>query len=91
MIQIESVKISRIIKGESNFIKNREPAKKLDENGGAMFMCRRHRWELLGNYPVFTMVMVIYHYFHIIVELSLPLIFSYNIYDCQLILSRCAS
>ena len=22
-----------------------------------------HRWELPGNYPVFTVVMVIYHYF----------------------------
>ena len=22
----------------------------------------KHRWELPGNYPVFTMVMVIYHY-----------------------------
>ena len=22
----------------------------------------RHRWELPGNYPVFTVVMVIYHY-----------------------------
>ena len=23
---------------------------------------QRHRWELPGNYPVFTVVMVIYHY-----------------------------
>ena len=23
---------------------------------------RRHRWDLRGNYPVFTLVMVIYHY-----------------------------
>ena len=23
---------------------------------------RGHRWELPGNYPVFTVVMVIYHY-----------------------------
>ena len=25
-----------------------------------------HRWELPGNYPVFTVVMVIYHYVEII-------------------------
>ena len=27
---------------------------------------RAHRWELPGNYPVFTVVMVIYHYVEII-------------------------
>ena len=35
----------------------------------------RHRWELSGNYPVFTMVMAIYHYIEIIGELLLPVIF----------------
>ena len=38
------------------------------------------RWELPGNYPVFTMLMVIYHYVERIGELLLPPIFLYNIY-----------
>ena len=40
-----------------------------------------HRWELPGNYPVFAMVMLIYHYVERIREFSLPPIFSYNIND----------
>ena len=28
--------------------------------------CLKHRWELMGNYPDFKVVMVIYHYFEII-------------------------
>ena len=34
-----------------------------------------NRWELTGNYPIFTMVMVIYHYVVIIGEFSLHPIF----------------
>ena len=40
-----------------------------------------HRWGLPGNYPVFTAVMAICHHVEIIVELSLPPIFLYEIYD----------
>ena len=29
---------------------------------GIYYLVEGHIWELLGNYPVFTMVMVIYHY-----------------------------
>ena len=36
---------------------------------------RGHRWESLGNYPVFNVVIVIYHYVERIGELSLPPIF----------------
>ena len=40
-----------------------------------------HRWELPDNYPVFTVVMVIYHCVERIGELMLPPIFciTYNI------------
>ena len=38
-------------------------------------------WRLLGNYPVFTTLMVIYHYVEIIGEFLLPSIFSCNIYN----------
>ena len=37
--------------------------------------CSNYIWELLGNYPVFTMVMVIFRYDKIIGELLLPPIF----------------
>ena len=36
----------------------------------------RHRWELPGNYPVFTVVMVIYHYVERYGEFSLPPLFN---------------
>ena len=39
-----------------------------------------HRWELPGNYPVFTVLMVIYRYVEKIGEFLLPQIFLYNIY-----------
>ena len=39
----------------------------------------RHGWELPGNYPVFTVLMVIYRYVEIIGELFLPPIFLYNL------------
>ena len=42
-----------------------------------------HRQELPGKYPIFTMVVIIYHYVERIEELFLPLICSYNIYDHQ--------
>ena len=47
-----------------------------------------HNWNLPVNYPVFSMVMVIYRYIERLGELSLPLIFVYNIYDHEKILSR---
>ena len=39
------------------------------------------RWELPGNYPVFNVVMVIYHYVEIIWRILVTPIFLYNIYD----------
>ena len=41
----------------------------------------RHRWELPGNYPIFTVVMVIYHYIERIWRILVTTIFLYNIYD----------
>ena len=40
-----------------------------------------HRWELPGNYPVFTMVMLIYHYVERIWRILVSLYFLYNKYD----------
>ena len=40
-----------------------------------------HRWELPGNYPVFTVVMVIYHYVERIWRILVTPILIYNIYD----------
>ena len=48
----------------------------------------RHRWELLGNYSVFTVVMVIYHYVERILRILLTPNFSHNICDHEKILSR---
>ena len=42
---------------------------------------RQHRWELPGNYPVFTVVMVIYHYVERIWRILVTPIFLYKIYD----------
>ena len=39
-----------------------------------------HRWELPCNYPVFTMVMLMYHYVEIIWRIIVTPIFVYNIY-----------
>ena len=47
-----------------------------------------HRWELPGNYPVFTVVMVIYHYIERIWRIIFTPNFPYNIYDHKKILSR---
>ena len=41
----------------------------------------RHRWELPGNYPVFTVVMVIYHYLERIWIILVTPNFLYNIYN----------
>ena len=41
----------------------------------------KHRWELPGNYPVFTVVMVIYHYVERIWRVLVTPIILYNIYD----------
>ena len=41
----------------------------------------RQRWELPGNYPVFTVVMVIYHYIERIWRILVTPVFKYNIYD----------
>ena len=38
-----------------------------------------HRWKLPGNYPVFTVVMVIYHYVEIIWRIIVTPNFLYNI------------
>ena len=40
-----------------------------------------HIWELPGNYLVFTVVIVIYHYVEIILRILVTPIFLYNIYD----------
>ena len=40
-----------------------------------------HRWELPGNYPVFTAVMVIYHYVERIWRILVTPVFLYKIYD----------
>ena len=40
-----------------------------------------HRWELPGNYPVFAVVMVTYHYVEIIWRFFVTPDFVYNIYD----------
>ena len=49
---------------------------------GYYIICyQNHRWELLGNYPVFTTVMVIYHYVERIWIIVVTPNISYNIYD----------
>ena len=40
-----------------------------------------HKWELTGYYPVFTVVMAIYHYVEIIWRILVTLNFSHNIYN----------
>ena len=40
-----------------------------------------HRWELPGNYPVSTVVMVIYHYVERLWRILVTPVFKYNIYD----------
>ena len=43
-----------------------------------------HRWKLPGNYPVFFVLMLIYHYVERVGEFFLLLIFLYNIYDNEI-------
>ena len=50
-----------------------------------------HRWELLGNYPVFTVVMVIYHYVERTWRILVTPDFLYNTYDHEKTLSRWTS
>ena len=47
-----------------------------------------HIWELTGNYLVFTVVMVVYHYVEIIWRILVTPNFSYKVYDHEKILSR---
>ena len=44
-------------------------------------LLRRHRWILPVNYPVFSVVMVIYHYVERICRVLVTPIILYNIYD----------
>ena len=43
--------------------------------GGMGKSYEQHRWELPGNYPVFTVVMVIYHYVERMWRIIVTLIF----------------
>ena len=47
-----------------------------------------HIWDLPGNYPIFNIVMVIYHYVERIWRILVTLNFLYNIYDNENLLSR---
>ena len=49
------------------------------------------RWEFLGTYSVFTVVMVIYHYFERILKIVVTANFLYNIYNHKNILSKWSS
>ena len=40
-----------------------------------------HRWDLPGNYPVFTTLMVIYYYIEIIWRILVTPVFLYNLDD----------
>ena len=59
-----------------------DPPDELRYNGKGKKNCctTRHRWGLTGNYPVFTMVMVIYHYVERIWRILVTPILIYNIY-----------
>ena len=50
--------------------------------------CPAHRWKLPGNYPVFVVVMVIYHYVERIWRILFTPVFLYNIYVHEKTLSR---
>ena len=51
------------------------------KNSGGYNTSSWHRWELPGNYPVFTVVMVIYHYVERIWRILVTPILIYNIYE----------
>ena len=61
-------------------------------NGWRAPHCKQYspgnRWELLGNYPVFTVVMLIYHYVERIWIILVTPNFLYNIYYHGYISSR---
>ena len=63
--------------------------KKLLEIGGGRKerTSSRHRWELTWNYPVFTVVMVIYHYIERIWRILVTPIFNIT-YTIMVILSK---
>ena len=46
-------------------------------------MSEQNKWELPDNYPVFAMVMVIYHYVERIWRIHITPNFPYNIYNHQ--------
>ena len=48
---------------------------------GSRSAVANHGWELIVNYPAFTMVMVIYHYVERILRIIVAPYFSYNMYD----------
>ena len=50
-----------------------------------------HRWGLSGDYPIFTLLMVICHYIDRIGDFLLLPLFWYNIYDREIILLRWTS
>ena len=49
--------------------------------GSLVLVACVNRWELPGNYPVFTVAMIIYHYVEIIWRILVTPDFLYNIYD----------
>ena len=60
---------------------------KLKIQGFAQWACVPS-WELPGNYPVSTVVMVIYHYVERIWKILVTPNFSYNIYNQESLSSR---
>ena len=62
-------------------VDSREIFIKFHSKGDLFRCCSRHRWELLGNYPVFTVVMVIYRYIEIISIILVTSNFLYKMYD----------
>ena len=55
---------------------------------GRPLVRRQHVWGLPSNYPVFAVVMVIYHYVERIRRILVTPYFLYNIYSNEKILSR---
>ena len=55
------------------------------------FKPSQHRWEVLGNYPVFDVIMVIYHYVETICMILVTPNFLYNMCNHKYILSRWTS
>ena len=55
----------------------------LEGNGNSNYWFHNHIWELTGNYPIFSVVMVIYDYIARIGAFSLPPIFFCIIYKIK--------